>query len=116
MKPARSQLASILSALILPLTATAAFAQQAPSAGQDLGQISADPAQWPMPGRTYSAQRFSELDEINSANVQNLQVAWTFSVGQDRGQEAAPIVVGDTMYVVGPSPTRSSPSTPPPAI
>ena len=34
----------------------------------------------------------------------NLKVAWTFSTGVDRGQEAAPIVVGDTMYVVTPYP------------
>ena len=35
-----------------------------------------------------------------------LQVAWTFSVGSDHGQEAAPIVVGDTMYVVGAYPNE----------
>ena len=39
-----------------------------------------------------------------SRNVANLKVAWTFSTGIDRGQEAAPIVVGDTMYVVTPFP------------
>ena len=35
-----------------------------------------------------------------------LQVAWTFSVGSNHGQEAAPIVVGDTMYVVGAYPNE----------
>ena len=34
----------------------------------------------------------------------NLQVAFTFSTGVNRGQEAAPLVVGDTMYVVTPYP------------
>ena len=35
-----------------------------------------------------------------------LRVAWTFSVGSNHGQEAAPIVVGDTMYVVGAYPNE----------
>src|SRR5207244_1122015 len=47
---------------------------------------------------------FSGLDEINASNVGNLKVAWTFSTGVNRGQEAAPLVVGDTMYVVTPFP------------
>src|SRR5438105_1005436 len=52
--------------------------------------------QWPMPAKNYASTRFSGLDEINAGNVQNLKVAWTFSLGVNRGQEAAPIVVGDT--------------------
>ena len=40
------------------------------------------------------------------ANAGKLQVAWTFSVGSNHGQEAAPIVVGDTMYVVGAYPNE----------
>src|SRR5947209_10528660 len=60
--------------------------------------------QWPMPAKNYASTRFSGLDEINAGNVQNLKVAWTFSLGVNRGQEAAPIVVGDTMYVVTPYP------------
>ena len=36
----------------------------------------------------------------------SLRVAWTFSVGSNHGQEAAPIVVGDTMYVVGAYPNE----------
>ena len=57
-----------------------------------------------MPAKNYAATRFSGLDEINTGNVKNLKVAWTFSTGVNRGQEAAPIVVGDTMYVVTPYP------------
>ena len=33
-----------------------------------------------------------------------LQLAWTFSTGVNRGHEAAPLVVGSTMYVVTPFP------------
>ena len=57
-----------------------------------------------MPGKNYAGFRFSGLDQINDGNANNLQVAWTFSVGVLRGQEAAPIVADNTMFVVTPYP------------
>jgi PQQ-dependent dehydrogenase (methanol/ethanol family) len=60
--------------------------------------------QWPMAAKNFQNTRFSGLNEINTSNVGQLKVAWTFSTGVNRGQEAAPIVVGDTMYVVSPYP------------
>lgn len=60
--------------------------------------------QWRMAGGDYANTRFSELDEISTANVRGLKVSWTFSTGVLRGQEAAPIVVGSTMYLVTPFP------------
>lgn len=60
--------------------------------------------EWPMAARDYANTRYSALDQINTANVARLKVAFTFSTGVDKGQEAAPIVVGDTMYVVAPYP------------
>ncbi len=59
---------------------------------------------WPMPAKNYANTRYSELDQITAGNVKTLRVAWTFSTGVNRGQEAAPIVVGTTMYVVTPFP------------
>ena len=59
---------------------------------------------WPMAAKDYAQTRFSGLDQITTENVKDLKVAWTFSTGVNRGQEAAPIVVGDTMYVVTPYP------------
>src|SRR6478609_11030462 len=69
-------------------------------------QPGADDGQWPMSAKTFDNTRFSGLNEINNSNVANLKVAWTFSTGVDRGQEAAPIIVGDTMYVVTPYPNQ----------
>jgi PQQ-dependent dehydrogenase (methanol/ethanol family) len=62
------------------------------------------PGQWTMPAGDYASTRFSPLDQINAADVGKLQVAFTFSTGVNRGQEAAPLVVGDTMYLVTPFP------------
>jgi PQQ-dependent dehydrogenase (methanol/ethanol family) len=64
----------------------------------------ANDGEWPMAARDYASTRFSPLDQINASNVRNLKVAFTFSTEVDRGQEAAPIVVGNTMYVVAPFP------------
>ncbi len=57
-----------------------------------------------MPAKNYASTRYSALDQIKTDNAARLQVAWTFSTGVVRGHEAAPLVVGDTMYVVAPYP------------
>lgn len=60
--------------------------------------------EWPMPAHDLASTRYSPLDEITPANAGKLKVAFTFSTGVDRGQEAAPIVVDATMYIVSPYP------------
>ncbi|HJP97270.1 MAG TPA: methanol/ethanol family PQQ-dependent dehydrogenase [Rhodanobacteraceae bacterium] len=74
------------------------------AAGQSLVQLENNPADWPMPGKNYAGTRFSGLKQITAQNVANLGVAWTFSTGVLRGHEAAPLVIGDTMYVITPWP------------
>ena len=63
-----------------------------------------DDGEWHMPAKDYASHRFSRLTEIDTGNVASLQLAWTFSTGIDRGQEAAPLIVGSTMYIVTPYP------------
>jgi lanthanide-dependent methanol dehydrogenase len=74
--------------------------------GQDLTTLQNDDKQWVMPSKDYAQTRFSRLTQINTGNAGKLQPAWTFSVGSNHGQEAAPIVVGETMYVVGAYPNE----------
>jgi lanthanide-dependent methanol dehydrogenase len=73
---------------------------------EDLASLSQDPKQWVMPARDYASTRFSPLDQINAANAPTLRMAWMFSVGTTGGQEAAPLVVGDTLYIVSSFPNR----------
>lgn len=73
---------------------------------QDNASLQSDDRQWPLAGKDYSVTRFSRLNQITSANAGKLQVAWTFSVGSDHGQEAAPLVVDGVMYVVGAYPNE----------
>src|SRR5215211_6849995 len=86
-------------------------AAQPQTQASSTGQASVPPfvpaeedGQWTMPAKNYASTRFSGLEEINAGNVKNLKVAWTFSTGVNRGHEAAPLVVGKTMYVVTPFP------------
>src|SRR3954447_19688873 len=64
----------------------------------------ADDGQWTMPAKNYASTRYSELTEITADNVKNLQPAFTFSMGVNKGQEAAPLIVGGMMYIVSPYP------------
>ena len=67
-------------------------------------ELQEDDTQWSMPAKNYASTRFSRLDQINAGNVQRLRLASSFAMGQTHGQEAAPIVVGGTMYLVSPFP------------
>ena len=59
---------------------------------------------WTMAALNYASTRYSPLNEINAGNVARLKVEFTFSTGVNRGQEAAPIVADNTMYIVTPFP------------
>ena len=62
------------------------------------------PGQWTRQARDYANTRYSPLTQINKKNVAKLRIAWSFSDGQMYGHEGAPLVVGDTMYLVTPFP------------
>ncbi|HEX8172560.1 MAG TPA: methanol/ethanol family PQQ-dependent dehydrogenase [Thermoanaerobaculia bacterium] len=71
---------------------------------RDLDALSREDGQWVMPAKNYASTRYSALAQINVSNVKNLHVTWTLETGHDKGHEAAPLVVGDTMYFVTPFP------------
>ncbi|MEO0424590.1 MAG: methanol/ethanol family PQQ-dependent dehydrogenase [Pseudomonadota bacterium] len=68
-------------------------------ANQDVMRLTKDPSNWAIWGGNYAGQRFSKLDQINTGNARDLQVAWSFSTGVLRGHEGGPLVVGDTLYI-----------------
>lgn len=74
------------------------------AAATDPPAVPGDAGQWTMPARDHAGTRFAPLAAIHRGNVAGLQVTWTFSTGLTRGHEAAPLVVGETMYLVGPFP------------
>jgi quinoprotein glucose dehydrogenase len=64
-------------------------------------------ADWPAYGRTQSGLRYSPLNQINSENVKDLKVAWTYRTGEfktenDSGEttnQVTPIKIGNNMYL-----------------
>jgi glucose dehydrogenase len=93
---------------------------------------------WPFPSGDQGATRFSTLNQITTANVANLERAWTYKTGSARFA-GAPMVVDSVMYFSAPNgvyavdavtgtqiwkytpvvasttPTPTPPETPPPA-
>src|SRR5215475_9484141 len=47
------------------------------------------------------SSQYSSLDQINKKNVAQLQVAWTYSPGDQRTYRFYPIVVDGVMYALG---------------
>ncbi len=102
---------AVLSSLLMIGSLHAQTAGQGPTAaqgqaagGDDLLSLENNPADSAMPTISYNNQRYSTLDQITAANVNRLQVAWTFSTGVLRGHEGAPLVIGDVMYLSTPFP------------
>ena len=86
------------------LTACVTGCTPAPRAPLDAATariVSADdePGNWLSHGRTYGEQRFSPLARIDTTNVTELGLAWSYDLGMNRGAEATPIVADGVMYV-----------------
>jgi len=88
--------------IVAAIASTAAMAQvqnYKPVTQQMLENPS--PNDWLMFSRTYDAQRYSPLKEINRQNVSQLRMVWTrgFSAGATEG---IPLVHDGVMYVIAP--------------
>ncbi|MCP3024199.1 methanol/ethanol family PQQ-dependent dehydrogenase [Cupriavidus basilensis] len=84
-------------------TTTASFTVRADA---ELDKLVANPANWAAQAGDYANHRYSELKQVNTGNVKNLQVAWTVSTGVLRGHEGSPLVIGDTMFIHSPFPNK----------
>jgi quinohemoprotein ethanol dehydrogenase len=57
-----------------------------------------EPQNWFTTGRTFSEDRFSPLDQINTGNVQQLGFVWQYDLQTERGLEATPVVVDGVLF------------------
>lgn len=60
-----------------------------------------DAGNWLLYGRTYSAQRFSPLKQINEQTVAKLGLAWSHEFETTRGLEATPLAQDGVIYTTG---------------
>jgi PQQ-dependent dehydrogenase (methanol/ethanol family) len=88
----------MLTALVAATIMGSAFANS------EILRIQRDAGQVPMANVNYAGWNYSPLDRINTFNVNNLEVKWTFQLGVTDSLEAPPIVIGNTMYILTPKP------------
>ncbi|MBE0435316.1 MAG: methanol/ethanol family PQQ-dependent dehydrogenase [Methylomicrobium sp.] len=96
-KPVKSWLIASTVAAVLAVPAVS-------QANSEVEKLTQDPANWATWGGNYQGTRYSELKQINTSNVKNLQPSWTFSTGVLRGHEGGPLVINDVMYIHTPFP------------
>src|SRR5262245_24893420 len=65
-------------------------------------QAAREPGSWLTYHGTYDAQRFSTLDELNRANVQQLRPVWIYQVQGRHHFESTPLVFDGVMYLTDP--------------
>jgi PQQ-dependent dehydrogenase (methanol/ethanol family) len=64
-----------------------------------LNDAASNTSDWLHPNGNYAQTRFSQNDQINTANVANLRPAFVFQTAVLESMETAPIVVGGVMYL-----------------
>ncbi|MDH4988382.1 membrane-bound PQQ-dependent dehydrogenase, glucose/quinate/shikimate family [Aminobacter anthyllidis] len=107
-----------LAGLLVAALAATAFYGFAPHGVTRNALTSAEPApavppaaasatDWRYYGRTPAGTRYAPIDQINTDNVDKLEVAWTFRSGDTpvgSGQDqSTPLFVGDTLYTCSPT-------------
>mgnify|MGYP002403247652 CR=1 FL=1 len=105
-----SRLHSSVSALSVAaaLAAAVGLGAMAPAVANDkLVELSKNTDNWPMTGKNYSANNYSEANQITKQNVKQLRPAWSFSTGVLSGHEGTPLVVDNVMYIHSPFPNTT---------
>jgi quinohemoprotein ethanol dehydrogenase len=94
------KLRRLLSATLLGLAAFAAAAPPRPAQVDRTRLLGAEKeaASWLSDGRTYSAQRYSPLAQIDAGNVGKLGLAWYDDLDTMRGVEATPVYADGVLY------------------
>lgn len=83
---------AMLLALAIPLPAQVSFNR--------IEAAAKEPQNWLTYSGTLASQRYSTLDQINPANVKNLELQWVFQARSLEKFEATPLVVDGILYTV----------------
>ncbi|HEX7005278.1 MAG TPA: PQQ-dependent dehydrogenase, methanol/ethanol family [Trueperaceae bacterium] len=79
---------------------TATIENYAPVTAERL--VNPEPENWLNYRRTYNGWGFSPLDQITTENVDQLEVAWTYSTGLTEGHESPAMVNNGVLYITTP--------------
>lgn len=86
------------SAFLFAATFAGASANAAPVDAKRIQALDKGGTEWLNYGRNYSEQRFSPLKSINDRNVQQLGLAWSRDLENNRGLEATPLMADGVLY------------------
>jgi glucose dehydrogenase len=94
----------IAACTLVSLTALSLFALLGQIAGAPRDSRNSKQRDWPVYGGDSEDTRYSSLKQINRANVNKLQVAWTYDTGETGGGlQTSPIIVNGVLYAYTPS-------------
>lgn len=88
----------LLSALVLSGAFSAAQADDFAVDGKRIEALEKGGTEWLSYGRDYSEQRFSPLSGINDGNVSKLGLTAFVDLGENRGQEATPLMADGVLF------------------
>ena len=88
----RAMIAVVLLSVVLPIVALGQTADELKNDDKTPGDVLTY-------GMGYSQQRFSPLMRINRNNVKRLVPAWSYSMSDNRGQEAQPLLKDGIIYL-----------------
>jgi len=93
MKPTRRASILLLVASIFPL------ALEAQVTSDRLLHATNEPQNWLLYSGSYASQRYSQLKQIDPANVKNIELKWVFQAQSLQKFETTPLVVDGIMYL-----------------
>ena len=88
--------------LVLPLLFLIFSCSESVDSKNQLVDFNSSPNEWLLHGRTYAEERHSPLDQINTSNVDQIGLSWSFETGTNRGHETTPIVKDGVMFITAP--------------
>ena len=88
--------------LVLPLLFLIFSCSESVDSKNPLVDFNSSPNEWLLHGRTYAEERHSPLDQINTSNVDQIGLSWSFETGTNRGHETTPIVKDGVMFITAP--------------
>ena len=88
--------------LVLPLLFLIFSCSEAVDSKNPLVDFNSSPNEWLLHGRTYAEERHSPLNQINTSNVDQIGLSWSFETGTNRGHETTPIVKDGVMFITAP--------------
>jgi membrane-bound PQQ-dependent dehydrogenase (glucose/quinate/shikimate family) len=98
----KSRMTWVAAALLIAVCIGVALRTPYPSRAFPAGAATVannDASDWQHWGGSAAGRRFAAFDQINTRNVADLDVAWTYRTGVGGAFKATPLQIGDTLYV-----------------